>query len=69
MRVLLTITLLLLLVSNQLLAQQKDLLSGKYSGDQLKNVLIPQAKWIPFPKPADETGWAKADQTMLTSIG
>ncbi len=46
-------------------AQKKDLLSGKYSKEDFKRVLIPQASWVPFPKLADRTGWTKADQEMM----
>jgi hypothetical protein len=28
-------------------------------------LLIPQSKWIPFPKITDRAGWAKADQSMM----
>ena len=68
MKTLFTVKILLIFVSCQLYAQQKNLLSGKYAAEQLKNVLIPQAEWIPFPKPNDKTAWAKADPTMLASI-
>ncbi|GAB3317279.1 heparinase II/III-family protein [Larkinella ripae] len=47
------------------LAQSPNLLSGKYTGDALQKVLIPQAKWTPFPKRDDRAGWAKADQDMM----
>jgi hypothetical protein len=46
-------------------AQEKDLLSGKYTKDELKKVLIPQASWVPFPKLQDRNGWSKADQAMM----
>jgi len=45
--------------------QAQDLLSGKFTQDQLKKVLIPQAQWAPFPRRDDRAGWAKADQAML----
>jgi hypothetical protein len=45
--------------------QNKNLLSGKYSGAALKNVLIPGSSWKPFPKINDREGWSKADQKML----
>jgi hypothetical protein len=47
------------------LPAQQNLLSGKYKGDQLKAILIPQAKWTPFPRITDRAGWAKADQGMM----
>ncbi|MEZ0607098.1 heparinase II/III family protein [Fibrella sp. WM1] len=46
-------------------AQEANLLSGKFSKEALKTVLIPQAKWTPFPKRDDRAGWAKADQAMM----
>ena len=58
----------LIFISVQLQAQQQNLLSGKFTADELKNKLIPQANWIPFPKPDDKAGWAKADQEMLAAI-
>ncbi|MBD0289087.1 MAG: heparinase, partial [Flavisolibacter sp.] len=48
-------------------AQKKNLLSGKFSKEELHNILIPQAKWEPFPKLSDREGWAKADQNMMTA--
>ena len=58
---------LLLIVSFSLpgRAQDKNLLSGKFTKDELKKVLIPQAQWTPFPKRDDRAGWAKADQNQL----
>ena len=44
---------------------QKNLLSGKYTREELTAILIPQAKWIPFPKLNDRNGWSKADQEMM----
>ncbi|RYC70200.1 heparinase II/III domain-containing protein [Spirosoma sordidisoli] len=54
-----------LLVSLAAFGQQADLLSGKFTKEQLKSVLIPQARWTPFPKRDDRAGWAKADQAMM----
>ena len=62
------ITLLLLAVSLFLkLPAQKDLLSGKYKEEDLKNRLIPQTQWVPFPKLTDRAGWSKADKEMMQS--
>ena len=58
----------LIFISLQLQAQQQNLLSGKFTADELKNKLIPQANWIPFPKPDDKAGWSKADPEMLAAI-
>lgn len=52
----------------QLEAQKKNLLSGKFSKEEFKNLLIPQAKWEPFPKLADRNGWAKADPGMMQAF-
>ncbi|NID12329.1 heparinase II/III domain-containing protein [Fibrivirga algicola] len=46
-------------------AQEANLLSGKFSKEGVKEVLIPQAKWTPFPKRDDRAGWGKADQAMM----
>jgi len=48
-------------------AQTKNLLSGKYSEEQLSKILIPHSEWVPFPKTDDRTAWAKADQDMMKS--
>lgn len=48
--------------------QQQNLLSGKFSSDELKKVLIPQAKWKPFPSLDDREGWTKADPGMMRSF-
>lgn len=45
--------------------QAQNLLSGKFSKDELGKVLIPQAKFTPFPKITDRAGWSKADQELL----
>lgn len=62
MKKILTILAICLLIHS---ATAQDLLSGKFSKDQLKKVLISQAQWAPFPRRDDRAGWAKADQTML----
>jgi hypothetical protein len=54
-----------LLFLTTLHAQNPNLLSGKYTPDNLKTVLIPVAQWIPFPKISDRTGWARADEAMM----
>ena len=46
-------------------AQKQNLLSGHFSDEQLKTVLIPQARWTPFPKITDRAGWSKADESMM----
>jgi len=46
-------------------AQNQNLLSGKYSKDELKKVLVPLSQWTPFPKISDRGGWSKADEAMM----
>ena len=48
-----------------LFGQAQNLLSGKYTKEQLAKILIPQDKFVPFPKMEDRAGWAKADQGMM----
>lgn len=55
------------IAANLCLAQQQDLLSGKYTVAQLKEILIPQSQWTPFPRIDDRDGWAKADKDMMRS--
>src|SRR3954463_5536964 len=55
----------LLFASSNLLAQTKNLLSGRYDRAALSKILVPAAAWKPFPKPDDRAGWSKADQEML----
>ena len=57
---------ILLLISAFTSFAQKDLLSGKYTREQLQTVLIPLEKWVPFPKPGD-AAWSKANQATLQS--
>lgn len=49
------------------IAQTQNLLSSTYSQEQLSNVIIPFAKWVPFPKIDDRSAWAKADKNMMES--
>lgn len=46
-------------------AQKQNLLSGRYAKDELKTMIIPLAKWTPFPKISDRSEWSKADETMM----
>ena len=56
----------LFLFSLAVFAQQdQNLMSSKYSVQELQNLLIPQAQWTPFPRIDDRAGWAKANQAML----
>lgn len=58
-------TLILCLLSVAAGAQTPNLLSGKFTRQQLGQLLIPQARWTPFPKRDDRSGWAKADQKLM----
>ncbi|MEO6522886.1 MAG: heparinase II/III family protein [Mucilaginibacter sp.] len=60
-----TLIVFALFVSVQVLAQKKNVLSGKFSIEELRNILIPQTKWTPFPKLQNREGWLAADQEML----
>jgi hypothetical protein len=51
---------MLFIIHGSLYAQQ-HLLSGKYTKAQLAGLLIPQASWRPFPKPADRAAWSRSD--------
>ncbi|MDR0386017.1 MAG: hypothetical protein LBH60_08060, partial [Prevotellaceae bacterium] len=59
------ITILTLLLCMNLRAQEQNLLSGKYSVEELRKVLIPHNKWTPFPHLDDRQGWAKADTLAM----
>lgn len=45
--------------------KSQNLLSGKFSRDELPNILISQEKWVPFLKIDDRAGWARVDQEMM----
>ena len=51
----------------QITAQQ-NLLSAKYSTQQLQELLIPPAKWTPFPRITDRAGWAKVDDATMQAF-
>ncbi len=59
---LLTASLLLIYV---FIGKSQNLLSGKFSKDELTRILISSEKWVPFPKIADRAAWAKADPEMM----
>jgi len=56
---------LLLLFLSCLSVSAQDILSNKFTPDELGKILIPQSKWMPFPRLNDREGWSKADQQML----
>ncbi len=59
---------IVIIICFQLLAQNKNLLSAKYSIAQLKTILVPQTLWTPFPKISDRNGWLKADKNMMNAF-
>ncbi|PVD50248.1 heparinase [Terrimonas sp.] len=54
----------LLMFAVQVSAQQ-NVLSGKYSAQELRQLLIPQKEWMPFPHLSDREAWYKADETIM----
>ena len=61
-----TFILALFLISLAVSAQQEqNLVSGKYSLQELQKVLIPQSQWTPFPRINDRGSWAHASRTMM----
>ncbi len=39
--------------------EELNLLSGKYTPERLKEIIIPAAEWHPFPKASEQAGWQK----------
>jgi hypothetical protein len=63
------ITLFLLILITQLsLPAQQNLLSGKYTAAQLKEILTPWASFTPFPRLSDRAGWASANAPALQAF-
>ncbi|NJO87543.1 MAG: heparinase [Chloroflexia bacterium] len=50
------------------MAQVDNLLSGKYTKEELGKLLIPKEKWEPFPAIGNRKEWGKADQQLLRSF-
>lgn len=63
MKIIVSVFLLALLI--QVKAQETNLLSGKYSRDQLQQQLIPLSEWAPFPRVTDRAAWSRADDTLM----
>lgn len=55
----------LIIICHESFTQTQNLLSGKYSKEQLSKILISHDKWVPFPKISDRTAWSKADHEMM----
>lgn len=60
--------LIICLISTGFMAKAQNLISGKYPAAELKQLLVPQAKWTPFPRLNDRAGWAKADPASGKAI-
>jgi hypothetical protein len=56
---------LLLMVLGVITVSAQNLLSVKFTSDELGKIVISQSKWVPFPMLSDREGWSKADQQML----
>src|SRR5438309_5663164 len=54
-----------MLAMHLVFSKDKNLLSGKYSKQELQSMLIPLSTWTPFPKITDRSSWSKADQAMM----
>ena len=51
-------------------SKAQNLLSDKFTKDELSKILITRENWIPFPKFSDRAGWAKADpEKMKAYVG
>jgi hypothetical protein len=46
-------------------AQETNLLSSKYSREELQRLLIPKKQWAPFPHITDRAAWSRADDTIM----
>ena len=59
---------ILLIISISLYSSQKEkelnLLSGKYTPEKLKEIIIPAAEWHPFPKASEQAGWQKLPEKV-----
>ncbi|MDH4258581.1 MAG: hypothetical protein OEV50_07180, partial [Candidatus Aminicenantes bacterium] len=39
--------------------EELNLLSGKYTPERLKEIIIPAEQWHPFPRASEQAGWQK----------
>jgi hypothetical protein len=46
-------------------SQYQNLLSSKYTAEELQRIIISRDEWTPFPRISDREGWAKADAETL----
>ena len=44
--------------------EELNLLSGKYTPERLKEIIIPAAEWHPFPKASEQAGWQKLPEKV-----
>ena len=65
------LVLLFILPFHQVLCQTdcktQNLISGKYSVWELRDLLIPLSEWEPFPRIDNREAWAKADRQMMNA--
>src|SRR4051812_1575 len=63
-----TMLFLAIIVCHLSTTAQQNLLSAKYSTQQLQELLTPQSKWTPFPRITDRTGWAGVDDATMQAF-
>lgn len=63
MKIIVSAFMLMLLIQGK--AQETNLLSSKYSRDQLQQQLVPRKDWTPFPRLTDRAAWSRADATLM----
>ncbi|MDR2628178.1 MAG: heparinase II/III-family protein, partial [Dysgonamonadaceae bacterium] len=56
-----------LFLSLGIFARTQNLLSSRYTVEDLQRRLIPRSEWTPFPRLDDRESWAKADTAMIHS--
>ncbi|MBD3628777.1 heparinase II/III family protein [Cyclobacterium sp.] len=59
------LTFLLLFFAAVYFAEAQNLISGKYSEEELFQLLTPLEEWKPFPALDDRSAWQNADQEMM----
>jgi len=59
------VTLILIVVAGHAQNEPANLLSGKYSLEEIKEILITRANWVPFPGIENREAWHEADEEMM----
>ena len=59
------LSIVLCVVSGYSIAQSQNIMSGKYSQQDLERILISHKEWTPFPGITDRESWSRADQHMM----